>query len=102
MFGGNELVEYTCNGQLAAMEKLLKDQPGYDVNSTDSEGFTAAIAAAKINDMKMLKFLKDNGADLSITDNLDQGPLFWANRNSNHVMAEYIKSATRESSKGIV
>ena len=83
-----ELIEYTALGQKKTVQKLL--DAGCDVNIIDEFGLTAAIVAAKRNDLEVLNILKERGADLSLKDKMGQDALFWARQNKNHVMIELI------------
>lgn len=78
------------DGNRSQVELIIKSYHG-DVNAQDVNGTTPALLAAKRNDLTMLKLLVENGADVTIGDQLDQTPMLWALHNENDEMAEFIE-----------
>ena len=83
-----ELIELIVFGQKRAVENLISKNR--NVNVTNKFGQSAALMAAKQNNLDILKILVKAGADLSVSDRMEQSPLFWAKYHQNKEMIQYI------------
>ncbi len=89
-----DLVQYTMRGYVAGVKSLLDKYP-HIVNAKITGGITAAIAAAKRNDLSLLEHICQYGTDLSITDFQGRDVMYWAKRHDNIAMQEFIETAVR-------
>ncbi len=62
----NQLINAVKSGKLSTLKRLLSK--GYDVNAQDEDGNTALIYAIHKNFSGSVKFLIENGADVSLTN----------------------------------
>ena len=84
----NVLIYLAQRGQIEAMKSLI--EKNYDVNAADEDGQTAAYVAAKTNELEMLTMLADAGADLDANETMGPDLLYWAKRNENEEMIDFI------------
>lgn len=85
------LLEAVLDGNKDQVELIVKKYNG-NVNAQDKYGASPALLAAKRNDLEMLKYLVDNGADLNVSDGLNQTVMHWAKHNKNDDMVEYLEN----------
>ena len=70
---GNEIISKTVlNNNVKALKQLARE---YDINIRYSNGQTLMHDAALTNAVDVIKWLKNNGADINIMDNQNQTPL---------------------------
>jgi uncharacterized protein len=69
---------------------LIIDNYGGDVNALNQYGASPALLAAKRNDLKMLILLVERGANVVLSDGLNQSPLYWAKHHKNQNMIDFI------------
>lgn len=83
-----ELIELIVFGQKRAIANLISENR--NVNVRNKFGQSAALMAAKQNNLDILKMLTNAGADLSVNDGMQQDPLFWAKYHQNQEMIQFI------------
>ncbi len=77
--------------------KMLITQYKANVNAQDAHGASPALYAAKRNDLNILKYLVEKGADLRLSDLLNKTPLSWAQYNKNDEMITFIEDQSKSS-----
>lgn len=90
------LLEAVLDGNHERVQLIIKDYNG-DVNAQDAYGASPALLAAKRNDLKMLKILVQEGADVALSDKLNNSPMHWAQHNHNQEMIEFIEEQSGHS-----
>lgn len=70
------LMEAVEASDIEHVKELLQEE--VDMNTTDSEGRTAAMIATYNNDIEIVKLLIDAGADVNIQDNMENNPFLYA------------------------
>jgi ankyrin repeat protein len=85
----SQLLTLVDLGQYKQLEALLENGK-QDINKPNESGDTAAILAAKRNDLDMLKLLTSHGADLSCENFFHQSAKTWAEKYQNKDMISFI------------
>ncbi|WP_454781982.1 ankyrin repeat domain-containing protein [Legionella sp. WA2022007384] len=88
------LCEAVLDGDLEQVQLIVKEYGG-NVNAQDKYGASPALIAAKRNDLEILEFLVGSGADLKVSDDLNQTPMDWAEHNRNEKMIDFINEHTQ-------
>lgn len=84
------LIDHVNGKDSEVVEMLLKGK-NVDANEKNSLGEFPAIAAAKNNDLDMLKILSKHGADLELKDAFGRTVEGWAKHHNNQKMLDFIK-----------
>ncbi|KTD04973.1 ankyrin repeat domain-containing protein [Fluoribacter gormanii] len=90
------LCEAVLDGDLEQVQIILNEYDG-NVNAQNKYGMTPALLAAKRNDLEILEYLVGKGADLKLSDGLNQTPMDWAEHNKNEKMIDFINEHTTQS-----
>ncbi len=84
------LIELIIFGQIEAVKDLIENKS--NVNVENEFGQSAALMAAKQNNLEILQMLADTGADFSASDFMEQTPLYWAQHHKNKEMINLINT----------
>ncbi|HAT2037988.1 TPA: ankyrin repeat domain-containing protein [Legionella pneumophila] len=82
------LIEMVNLGSKTEIAELIRLE--VDLDEEDAQGDTAVLAAARRNDSTILETLVKAGASLNVEDALGFSPLFWAQKNQNTEMEDFI------------
>ena len=87
-----EFLEIVTIGSTGAIKEILESPDVYkvDINYRDDFGNAACLLAAQRNDLKMVKLLKRNGANLMVEDGFGRTVLSWADQYSNDEMRDIV------------
>ena len=92
-------LEQSINGNIVLLELLLKKR--VDIDSQNSEGNTALILTARTGDVKTVRWLLDNRANLNIKNNNKKGALQIAKESNQHDVVYLIQQVKKEIDKNI-
>lgn len=87
----SELLTLVGMGQIAQVKELLQNEK-CDIDQQDGSQNTAAIIAARRNDLDMLKVLAYAGADLNCKNFFGQDVYGWAKKHNNKEMLDFLNN----------
>ena len=90
---GTPLCLAICKGDVEVVKKFI--QYGADVNE-NSNGMTPLMYAARYNNLEILKYLVENGADFKIKDARGNTALKYAELSNATAAAEYLRGLTKK------